>query len=352
MRRFLILLFLFPSICFGQACTENTFLPAPDPTLPFPPPGYNTYNCTTLTISSAGLNRKADGSDEPLIINVTGDVVINGNINVDGGDGFILLTDPTDGPYGGPGASRGGGISGAEGEPGGPFTFFPPEGSAPSRNGTCEEGGSGAGGFDTAGGDGLNCSGTPTITGGSSWGSFPLTRGGYGGGAGGAFDTLGVFSTGSGGGGGGAIHIISTSGKITIARNVVISARGGRGGDANSPGGAGGGGSGGVVILDGALGVFNSGVINVQGGRAGINSGIGGQGGAGRSGVYRIVNAGEVIEGTGSTAPLSSSSKLTSDISCGTIASKNEDKNLFFQMIIGFAFVLTLSEVRRRTRLS
>lgn len=331
MRLFFCLSLLFiPSLSFGQSCTENTLLG----------PG-NNFNCTTLTISSTGLNRSADGTGTPIIVTVTGDVFINGNVSVNGGDGFTIV-DISDLPsQGGPGASRGGGISGNEGEPGGPnFPPDPEEGLSSLRSNSCENGGSGAGGFNTSGGSGLDCADAPAVTGGSAWGIFPLTRGGYGGGAGGSYDVASAFNFGSGGGGGGAIHIISTGGKITIASGVTISARGGNGGDVNSPGGAGGGGSGGVVLLDGALGVFNSGIIDVRGGRGGINSGTGGQGGAGGSGVYRIVNAGVTTEGTGITT--SFSPKLKSDISCGTIAQKKDDNNLFLQVIAGFGIVFMI----------
>lgn len=345
---FLILL-LIPALSFGQACTEATFLPAP--TSPFPPAGYNTFNCTTLTISSAGLNRSADGTDEPLIINVTGDVLINGNININGGDGFVLSSDPTSGPSGGPAASAGGGISAADGEAGGPFTFLPSEGNSHPNNGICNHGGGGAGGISEAGIDGTQCptGPLPVGSGGTAWGSFPSPlRGGFGGGAGGAFNiSLGLYDLGSGGGGGGAIHIQS-GGTITISNNVTISARGGRGGNAIQLGGAGGGGSGGVILLEATNGIINSGTIDVRGGDGGINTRAttprGGNGGAGRSGVYRLNSAGTITEGTGLNAPASnnvaSSRSLNSDISCGTIAKANEKNNQFFQLIAGFMMAI------------
>lgn len=338
MRLFLFLILLSPAFAFGQACTEAT-LAVPDGDA-----SPNTYSCTTLDIGPAGLNRSAEGSVDPIIVTVTGNVTIRGNINFNGGNGFTLTADGTAGPSGGPGAvSGGGGVSGSEGEP--QFSINPEDGLAPPRNGVCNDGGGGGGGYSEAGDPGLECDNDPSVsaTGGADWGStVPLTRGGFGGGAGGAHDVATVFNHGSGGGGGGAIHIISTAGTITVNSNVTISAKGGIGGNATSIGGGGGGGSGGVILLDGALGVTVNGILDVRGGSGGVSTG-GGEGGAGKSGVYRIVNAGVTTDGTGVTTPTVTNTPVTkfkSDISCGTVAKKNENQQMFFQVMVGFFLVL------------
>lgn len=344
---FLILL-LTPALSFGQACTRATLAVAD--TNGDGDGNPNTYSCTTLTISTA-LNRTPDGSASPIIVTVSGNVVISANISVNGGDGFTITADGVAGPNGGPGAvSAGGGVSGTEGQPS--FSGNVEDGIAPPRNGGCNEGGGGGGGFSAAGDPGKDCANVDSVsgTGGADWGSvFPLTRGGFGGAAGGAYDN-GAYSVGSGGGGGGAIHIISTGGTITINSGVTIAARGGRGGNSTNIGGGGfggggGGGSGGVILLDGALGVTLNGILDVRGGARGTSPG-GGHGGAGKSGVYRVVaNGSTVLEGTEVTTPTVTSSPITkfkSDISCGTIAKKNENQQMMFQMMVGFAMIALL----------
>lgn len=344
MRLFLFLSLLsLPALSFGQACTHAT-LNAPDGDA-----SPNTYSCTTLNITGA-VTKTPDGSLSPIIVTVSGDVTISANITVNGGNGFTVTNDGDDGPFGGPGVpTKGGGIDGLEGE--WLFGAPNPENGLSSPGVVCNDGGGGAGGFDTPGDTGVDCSGNPSTFsfGGSDWGStFPLTRGGFSGAAGGAYSN-GAFSVGSGGGGGGAIHIISTGGSIVVNSNAKISARGGNGGNAlniggGGFGGGGGGGSGGVILLDAAVGVTLNGVLDVTGGQGGSSPG-GGNGGNGKNGVYRVVvNGVTTIEDTIVTTPVvtnSSISKLKSDISCGTVAKKNENQNLnlMFQMMVGFFLV-------------
>lgn len=354
MRLFYFLILLaIPFHSFAQVCNENSFN-APDPDA-----SPNTYNCTTLDIGTAGINKVGDQNADPFIIIVTGNVLIRGNVNVSGASGTTATADPTTpvqfiSSAGGPAAGNGGGVSGGEGEP--QFALNPEEGLSPPRNGVCNDGGAGAGGFALAGSPGRDCSNNPSVaaTGGVIWTTgFPSPlRGGFGGAAGGAHDVAGVFNVGTGGGGGGAIQIQSTTGTITISSGVTISARGGNGGNATSIGGGGGGGSGGVIVIDGFLGVINNGTLDVRGGAGGTSS-LAGEGGAGASGVYRIINAGTTTDGTGVTTPTSSSSassKLSSDISCGTVAKKN-DNSMMFQMFAGFALAAFASVIlRRKTR--
>lgn len=347
--RLLYFLFLLtiPNLAFCIPCNETTFnVAAP----------LNTYNCTTLTVGAAGINKTGAGNADPLQIIVTGDVVINGNILLDGANGVTLTADNTPGVAGGPGASGGGGISGNLGEDGQGLSVN--DGVAGVNNGTCGSGGGGGGGVLLAGDNGAICSTPGTVgSGGSALAYAGTIRGGFGAGAGGARAFMAGFDLGGGGGGGGGLYIQSTGGTITIANGVLISARGGRGGDSVDEGGGGGGGSGGVIHLDSAIGIINNGIFDVRGGDGGVSTKVaapkGGNGGRGGDGVFRLEVATVFTDGTSrqdfsSGVPASSSQSLKSDIACGTIAKPNEEQNLLFQMMIGFILALTFGFMSKR----
>ena len=311
-------------------------------------------SCPTLTIDSIQ-NLKASGGS-PIVINVTGDVEINADIILDGGDGFTMSANGTMGPQGGPGAEEGGGLLVGEGQP--QFGMSASSGLAPTNDPVCNNGG-GGGGFISAGGNGSVCATATTAMGlgGSivSSSEFDFTgpfRGGFGGGAGGADETSpGVFSIGSGAGGGGALHIIS-GGTIKIKNGVRITARGGNGGNASAKGGGGGAGSGGVIWLQSSVSILNQGVIDVSAGRGGRNASTGVSGGQGGNGVYRLESSSGIVSGNGVLNSSSSSSSLKSDISCGTIGKPNENKNQFFQMMVGFGLVYLLAFFTKNRRVS
>lgn len=353
MRLFLFaLLFLGTSQAFGQACTEAT-INAPDGDgTP------NSYTCTTLTVGGLGINRAADGSTDPLIITVSGNVTISADINLDGGSGNPDLGPFSNGGLGGPGASPGGGFDGASSEPGGVGAATAADGQVAPDDNPCASGGGGAG-FATAGESGTNCATSvfPNNGGTDASAIFQFTLGSFRGGFGGAAGGLNTAtnSPGAGGGGGGAI-LIDAGGTITIDSGVTISAIGGTGGNDTDGDGGGGGGSGGAVWLIGDLGITNNGTINVSGADGGTSS-SGGDGGTGRAGRYRLESAGQVTEGSGIRNPdsgggttSSSSSKLTSDISCGTISKKSDFQNLY-SIALGFALIPLLINIRKSRKL-
>lgn len=338
---FLLLLSFFPAI--SEACTEADFV--------LPPPPNNIYNCATLTISGAGINRTGDGNTDPLTINVTGDVIINADIIIDGEDGQHLTSDNNSGGNGGPGAFAGGGIWGNFSESG--TGFKSAVGGAGESGPLCGAGGGGAAGDQTNGTAGENCSEETLNVGSAGISSFSFPspfRGGFGGGAGGSKNLGGaIFDLGSGGGGGGGL-IINAGGKITIAPGVRISARGGKGGDSTSIGGAGGGGSGGNIYLISAVEIINEGIFDVRGGDGGKVRTVtprGGAGGKGGDGIIRLEVAGSHTDYSGyqnfgPTTPAISANKLSSDISCGTVSSKKDNTSPLFQILVGFLLVALL----------
>jgi hypothetical protein len=344
MRLFYFLpLLLIPSLSFGQACTEATLaVPAA------------SYSCTTLTISAAGLNRAGDNSTDAIQVTVTNDVIINGDIILDGQDGVTVNGDNVAGGLAGPGGLFGGGISITSTEDG----AFPPEGGAQGAvDASCSSGGAGGASYLTNGANGGFCSGgIVDSTGGITPNVFPNApfAGGFGGGAGGKWNLGGgVYNLGSGGGGGGGL-MIDAGGTITIANGVTISTRGGRGGNSLGIGGGGGGGGGGNIYLLSNVAIVNQGILDVRGGQGGTTraavpfGGVGGNGGDGR---IRLDLNGAVTDLTGrqdfSTAiPTSSTSSLKSDISCGSVAKKNDD-SMLFQMIVGFMLVVAMRHRRR-----
>lgn len=303
----------------------------------------NPTGCTSLTLDGADI--VMTGGPALIWTSLTGNVAINTNVIINGENGGQDITNNGPVPQGGPGGDVGGGHLFGTSNPGG--SGSPSDGSTPlpeSSGSPCSNGG-GGGGFYANGEAGKKCAtsiealaqgGVDVVTSGlfDFGGSF---RGGFGGGAG-AFGT--DVAIGTGGGGGGALHI-ETSGTITIKSGVTISARGGNGGNATINGGGGGAGSGGAVWLVGSAVQLN-GSIDTRGGTGGRNNNTGANGGNGSEGRYRIENGPDVTEGHGLSSGGSSSRKLSSDISCGTIGVAKENKNETFQMMTGFMMALMM----------
>lgn len=339
MRLFLFLALLSSPV---WSCTDADFLIAQP---------NNIYNCPTgLNLSGAGINRLGDGNPDPLIINVTGDAIIGANIVLDGGYGGDNLGAFSPGGSGSSGGPNGGGFDGAVSEDGNPGATQAPDGLTAAVDSPCASGGGGAS-FATLGVSGSACatSATPVNRGQLETTEFDfltLFRAGFAGAAGGLGDALTV---GGGGGAGGALKIVA-SGRVIIASGVTISAKGGSGGDNVADGGGGGGGSGGAIWIIGTVGVTNNGLIDVTGGPRGDNFATGAHGGTGGDGRIRIEDGVNVSEtsgtSTGTGTAASSRSSLKSDISCGTIAKSNDNKNAY-QMMMGFVLILMLSMISK-----
>ena len=169
-------------------------------------------NCAvTFTPTGGG----SSNYSQPVRLIVTGDVVIDGTLNLNGESGNISgVSTQVVGGRGGPGGFDGGstGIPGSASYSGG-FVGYGP--------------GGGAGNFSISYGDDGSLTPAP-----SDRRLQPLIGGS---GGGGSFYTT-SSTRGSGGGGGGAILIASSG---SIAHNGVISARGGAGGNGNGDGGDG-----------------------------------------------------------------------------------------------------------------
>lgn len=308
---------------------------------------------------------------DPVIIDVIGDVFITHNVTLNGNDGVISVAGTGgSGGDGAPGASYGGDVDSFDGprdggagrDPDGDFTVdvtTAADGKTTIDDLVCGNGGGGAA-LWIAGSNGTACSSTNDATNLGQGGAvaypalFDFTlasfRGGFGGGSG-AFGA-GQLS-GTGGGGGGGLYI-KAGGNISISSGVTLSARGGNGGKPVSDGGGGGGGSGGAIWLEANGIITNEGTIDVRGGTGGEDASLpnAGQGGNGGDGVYRlqdlngtITNNGLLIGGSGNSTQ--GTQKLSSSISCGTVAS-NKENNAFFQMLFGFMLALGVIALGRK----
>jgi len=221
----------------GSTGADGPFNPTSNMTLTLPPNG--VFNFTAINIPSGVTVRfLRNAANTPVILLATGNVVINGLLDVSGS---------TAGQYGRPGAGGPGGYDGGIGADG-ITTATGSVGLGPGGGGGGPAGnGSGGGGSyattGAAGGGG----------GGATYGGVtlrPIVGGSGGGGGGGA---LGSTIGGGGGGGGGAL-LIASSTSITIhsvdsynRAQTVIRAAGGAGatgiGMSSAPGGAGSGGA-------------------------------------------------------------------------------------------------------------
>ena len=273
----------FPGYAFesGSTGSDGEFNPTADIELPLPPSGI--FNFTNVHIpAGVRVTLGKNVANTPVVILATGNVVIEGEINIDGGNSTIhaITPGPDDGKpgVGGPGGYDGG------------------KGGLIITTGQARAGkGHGPGGGIPNSSNLVNCSpagasyGTPGQTFNScgaqvvaplygSPGLIPLLGGSGGAGANGGNNRFG----GGGGGGGGAI-LIAATGTITITGT--ISAKGGGGGQlatgipgsADQNSGRGGEGTGGAIRLV-ATTVQGEGTITAIGG----NTTSGANGGAGR----------------------------------------------------------------------
>jgi cysteine-rich repeat protein len=224
-----------------------------------------------------------------LAMEIDGDVVISGLLDVAGGDGGeptgASCTGAGAGGAGGPGGFDGGDGAGnfgsgtQDGEPGQGPGLAPAEGGMSStvNNGSFGAAGGGGGGHVVPGLDGVGTGGGVGGLGGEQHMSLPPLVGG-GGGGGGGVEKDGLIGAGlaavddegtGGGGGGGAVAIHSTT-AITVTGT--IDASGGDGGsDVGCPEnpGFGGGGAGGTIMLDAPAVDVALGVLDVSGGLGG-----------------------------------------------------------------------------------
>lgn len=176
-------------------------------------------------------------------------------------------------------------------------------------------------------------------------------QGGAGGGDGCEADNTATELGGGGGGGGGGIQIVA-GGDVTISG--LINVNGGNGATGTDYGGGGGGGSGGIIILQ-TLGQLNiPGVIVANGGSGGPAVGPGNSaGGNGALGLIFLQDSDGIISCPGCsplarTAATGVTSKLKSDISCGTVMPKN--KNSAFQLYFGFMLAASMAALLKITR--
>lgn len=207
----------------GSTGADGAFAPAANQNITVRPGG--VYNYTTVTIPANVTVRYFKNTDNaPVVILATGDVNIEGVINVSGIDGGNNPLTPQPGGQGGPGGFFGG------------MSGYPTGGFAPTS-------GHGPGGGASAGTVGMGgVYGAPS----SFVGLVPLF-GGSGGGGGVGFFSGGPTSGAAGGGGGGAILIASNT-RIQINGRVLANGGVSFGGSFNCAT-QGGPGSGGAIRL-------------------------------------------------------------------------------------------------------
>jgi len=242
----------------GSTGADGAFNPTTSQSIAVPESG--VFNFTTVTIASGVTVTFAPNSkNSPVTILATGNVVIDGTINVAGKPG-------NSNGSGGQGGS--GGFAGGNAGYGVADLFAGANGSGPGagRGGASISGGNitpgGGGSYATA----ITVNANTGIIQGSPYGSGLLQPliGGSGGGGGGA----GVNQVaGAAGGGGGAI-LIASSTSITLSSAGVVDASGGVGVSASPGSLGGGGGSGGAIRLI-ANSISGNGRLSVAGGSGG-----------------------------------------------------------------------------------
>jgi hypothetical protein len=272
----------------GSTGADGAFSPSSNTVLTLPPSG--VFNFTTMNIpSGVTVTFTKNAANTPAVLLATGNVTINGVINVSGAVG---------GSLGRPGASGPGGFDGGTGGDG--VT------SAPAGAGLGPGGGNagtncvGSGGsYGTQGGVPTgNCTTPgPAV---ATYGSPALRPiiGGSGGSGGSASAVPG--DAGGGGGGGGGALVIASSGTLTVGSTGQLVADGGNG--APRPGYAfgGGGGSGGAIRLI-ATTISSSGSLYARGGT--VSHAGAGPGGLGR---IRLEAYTLTVSGTRSPEPTQS----------------------------------------------
>lgn len=262
----------------GSTGADGALNPTTNTEIQLPENGILNY--TTINIpSGVTVTFRKNAANTPVYLLATGDVMINGSINVNGRDGNSIF--PGDG---GPGGFAGG-LGGTASLPGGrglgPGGGNP--GSVTTNSSLAPSSGGGGGGYGSNGSNGTgNATYAPAGTGGGTYGNpriLPMIGGSGGGGGAGSGNPASLISGTGGGGGGGAI-LIASSGTITV--NGSITANGGRGGSCStSNSGGGGGGSGGAIKLI-ARTISGNGTISATGGSgSALCSSNGGNGGNG-----------------------------------------------------------------------
>ena len=240
-----------PTFNSGSTGADGAFAPSVDVKLQVPDSG--VFNFTTINIpSNVTVTFTRNASNTPVTILASGDVAINGIIDVSGkgGSNAINGTSTNLGTFRSTGGA--GGSGGFDGGGGGgyvaPFTGVAGDGPGGGGGGfggadLSNQGGGAGGGYSSAGTDAAGyvnfVSTTSVAKGGPIYGSpllLPLIGGSGGGGGGSTSQNSG----GSGGGGGGAI-LIASSGTISIPGYIL--ADGGSGGNGCNGGGGGSGGA-------------------------------------------------------------------------------------------------------------
>ncbi len=288
----------------GSSGADGAFNPIVDTVKALPEDG--VFNFTSVNIPAGVTVRfEKNRANTPVTFLVSGDMLINGSINLNGG-GATHSGAAGDGNLGDDGIPGMGGPGGFKGGRGGDVNSRGGNGLGPgggvSGSQRCLNSGYGGGGAGyisagiTARRD-YPC--TITIPGGPSYGAstlLPLIGGsGGGGGFGGA-----TFS-GTGGGGGGGALLLAVSGKITVNGSIV--AKGGGSGASNGAGcgGTGGGGSGGAIRIV-ATTLAGNGTISAEAGGHGNNTCEGrAKGGNGSHGRIRL--EAEIMNRTAATIP-------------------------------------------------
>lgn len=189
-------------------------------------PANGKFNCTTITVAQ-GITLKFNRNllNTPVYLLATGDVTINGTIDVSGRD---ASGSPPIGGLGGPGGFDGGlpGIDSSSIPPG--AGYGPGAGKGGIAN-SANPGSVGAAGYGSAASGGLSTNhggiyGSPLLV--------PLVGGSGGGG--------GTGSPGGGGGGGGGAILIASNTKITLTGNAHINSIAGFNSGSGFAGGSGG----------------------------------------------------------------------------------------------------------------
>jgi len=238
------------------------------------------YHYTTFTVGST-ITYVRGQDNSPVVILATGDVTINGLIQLVGGSGLDFTNQFNPGGVGGPGGFPGGN----GGQPSG----------TPASAGLGPGGASGAGGSGAPGGNYRGPDGFVTL--------IPL----FGGSGGGGGQAAGFAFGGAGGGGGGAI-LIASSTKITVNGQVV--ANGGNASGSACTSTTSGAGSGGAIRLV-APQILGTGTLSAARGNGGCSTVT-----QPTNGKIRL-EASNLTGFTGATTPVASTSTSPGPVSTG-----------------------------------
>ena len=268
----------------GSTGADGAFAPAVDTELTLPANGI--FNFTDVIIpAGVTVTFGRNASNTPVYILASGDITIDGIIDVSGGDvpaapGPTPLLSDNASSLGGPGGFVGGH---------GSFFYEPrvygANGAGPGGGSVANDRcGGGGGGYGSVGGEGQgNCAnrGPNGVAYGNSELAFLV--GGSGGGGGGADENSGF--RGEGGSGGGGAILLAASGQIIITGEVI--ANGGNVAEHSFPRGGGGAGSGGAIRVVGDF-ISGEGLIIAEGGVTGITLKSDERGGGGGFGRIRL----------------------------------------------------------------